>query len=61
VAGILESVLKGDVFIGDVALDAWAFDGRWRRLCGDGCLLGRRSVVGVLEDSLWSLAGRAGR
>ena len=38
-AGILESVLKGDVFIGDVALDAWAFDG------------GRRSVVGVLEDS----------
>jgi len=51
VAGILESVLKGDVFIGDVALDAWAFDGRWRRLCGDGCLLGRRSVVGVLEDS----------
>ncbi len=50
-AGILEGVLQSEVFVGGVALNLGALD-RWRRgLRCDGGLLGRRAVVGVLENS----------
>lgn len=50
-AGISEGVLQSDVFIRNVALDMGALDRRRRGLRGNGGLLGRRVVVGVLEDS----------
>jgi hypothetical protein len=49
VPGILEGVLQGDVFFGELAVEVWS-DGGGRR-GGDGGLAGWRSVVGVLEDS----------
>jgi hypothetical protein len=61
IAGILEGVLKGDVFVGELAVKIgsvgvcrgdWRWGGRGRGL------LRWRSVVGVLEDSCRRLANR---
>jgi len=67
VSCILEGVLKGDVFLGEVAVEFWSGvnrgDGRGG-FGGDGYLAGWRAVVGVLEDSWhwvsWSLGGVVG-
>lgn len=58
IAGILEGVLEGDVFVRELALNIGSVgvcrgDWRWRGR-GRG-LLRWRSVVGVLEDSFGSL------
>lgn len=56
-AGILEGVLEGDVFVGLYGEGVVDY-GCWRNGrggCGDGRLTGWRSVVGVFEDScIWS-------
>jgi hypothetical protein len=61
IAGILEGVLEGDVFVGELAIKIrsigvcrgdWRWGGRGRGL------LRWRSVVGVLEDSCRRLAYR---
>jgi hypothetical protein len=58
--GILERVLECDVFFREPTIEigpagVWRGNWRWRVGC-DGCLLGWRAVVGVLEDSWLGLA-----
>jgi len=59
--GVLESVLKGDVFFGDLLGQVGAHGvcvyWCWRRGGRDGCLAGGRAVVGVLEDSCDAIVG----
>ena len=58
-AGILEGVLEGNIFVGELAVKVGSVGmcGRdWRRGGRDMCLLRWGSVVGVLEDSYERLA-----
>jgi hypothetical protein len=54
-AGILEGILQGDVFLGEFAVEIWSVEmnrGYGRRgFGGNGHLAGWRAVIGVLEDS----------
>lgn len=60
--GILEGVLEGDVFLGELAVEVGSICMRGYRRRGSGkrCLLRWRSMIGVLEDSFRSL-GRGAR
>ena len=57
-ASILEGILEGDVFLGELAVEIGSVGvrGYWRRRCGTRCLLRWRSMIGVLEDSCGRLA-----
>jgi hypothetical protein len=56
--GILEGVLEGDVFLGELAVEVGSICMRGYRRRGSGkrCLLRWRSMIGVLEDSCGRLA-----
>jgi hypothetical protein len=57
-AGILEGILEGDIFLGELTVEAGSV--RMRGYCRRGCsgrhLLRWRAVVRVLQDSCWRLA-----
>jgi len=57
--GILEGVVNGNVFVGELTNEVGAALGHiyrwWRRRCGDGLLLRWRAMERVLEDSCFLL------
>jgi len=57
-ASILEGILEGDVFLGELAVEVGSICMRGYRRRGSGkrCLLRWRSMIGVLEDSCGRLA-----
>jgi len=62
--GILEGVLYGDVFVGELADEVWATLGdiyrRWRRRRGNRLLLRWRAVERVLENTCFLLVRAEG-
>jgi hypothetical protein len=56
--GILEGILEGDIFLGELTVKVRSvrMRGYWRRGCSERRLLRWRAVVGVLENSCRRLA-----